>query len=66
MPEHVVAGPISEGKLVPLMIEDDASPRDALTIYAAHRHDRVLGQAGRWLLATLQDRLSAELTGGLD
>ena len=66
MPEHVVASPISEGKLVALMIEDDASPRDALTIYAAHRRDRVLGQAGRWLLDTLQDRLSTELTGGLD
>ncbi len=50
MPEHLVAGPIAAGKLVPLKIVDDPAPRDALTIYAAHRRDHVLGPAGRWLL----------------
>lgn len=59
MPEHVVAAPIAAGQLVTLSIEDDPTPRDALTIYAAHRRDHIQGPAGRWLLDTLQSRLSA-------
>jgi DNA-binding transcriptional LysR family regulator len=58
MPEHLVAAPIAAGELVALKIVDDPAPRDALTIYAAHRRDHVLGPAGRWLLDTLQHRLS--------
>ncbi|MEM8590546.1 MAG: hypothetical protein AAGG65_21015 [Pseudomonadota bacterium] len=46
-------------KLVALHIEDDRTPGDALAIYAAHRRDRVLGPAGRWLLDALRQRLSA-------
>lgn len=57
MPEHLIAGPIAAGKLVPLPLDEDPTPRDGLTIYAAHRRDRALGPAGRWLLATLRQRL---------
>ncbi|WP_394831318.1 LysR family transcriptional regulator [Pendulispora rubella] len=59
MPEHIVAAPIASAQLVPLEISDDPTPRDALTIYAAHRRDHILGPAGRWLLDTLQSRLAA-------
>ena len=59
MPEHVVAAPLAAGQLMPLKIKDDPTPRDALTIYAAHRRDHILGPAGRWLLDTLQSRLAA-------
>lgn len=58
MPEHMVERSIGEGRLVRLSIDDDPSPRDALTIYAAHRRDRMLGPAGRWLLNELEERLS--------
>ena len=58
MPEHLVASPICEGKLVALTIEDDRTPREGLIIYAAHRRDRTLGPAGRWLLDRLRQRLA--------
>lgn len=58
MPEHLVAAPLAAGELVPLRIADDPTPRDALTIHAAHRRDKALGPAGRWLLETLQTRLA--------
>ena len=61
MPEHLVAVPIAEAKLALLRIEDDPTPTEGLTIYAAHRRDRVLGPAGRWLLHTLRQRLAVEL-----
>ena len=57
MPEHLVAKPLTEAKLVPLRIEDDPTPREGLTIYAAHRRDVALGPAGRWLLERLRQRL---------
>jgi DNA-binding transcriptional LysR family regulator len=59
MPEHLVAAPLAARKLVSLKIDDDPKPPDALTIYAAHRRDQRVGPAGRWLLDTLQSRLSA-------
>jgi DNA-binding transcriptional LysR family regulator len=59
MPEHLITEPLTAGRLVPLQIDDDPTPRDGLTIYAAHRRDRALGPAGRWLLDTLRRRLSA-------
>lgn len=58
MPEHLITEPVTTGRLVPLQIDDDPTPRDGLTIYAAHRRDRALGPAGRWLLDTLRRRLS--------
>ena len=58
MPWHLVATPIAEAKLVLLKIEDDPTPSDGLVIYAAHRRDRALGLAGRWLLARLRQRLA--------
>lgn len=58
MPEHIVAAQIAAKKLVRLRIEDDPAPRDALTIYAAHRRDQLLGPAGCWLLDTLKARLA--------
>ena len=58
MPEHLVAAPIAEAKLVALKIEDDQTPLEGPTIYAAHQRNRVLGPAGRWLLDTLRPRLA--------
>ena len=58
MPEHLVSAAIAEAKLVALEIEDDPTPADGLMIYAAHRRDRALGLAGRWLLDRLRQRLA--------
>lgn len=58
MPDHLIAGPLAEARLVLLPIEDDPTPAEGLTIYAAHRRDRALGPAGRWLLDTLRERLA--------
>jgi DNA-binding transcriptional LysR family regulator len=58
MPGHLVAGAIADGQLVPFGIEDDPTPHEGLTIYAAHRRDRTLGPAGRWLLDELRVRTS--------
>ena len=60
MPEHLIAAPLAETKLVPLRIEDDPTPGEALTIYAAHRRDVALGPGGRWLLDRLRQRLAIE------
>ena len=60
MPDHLVAAPVAEGHLVALQIEDDPAPGDGLVIYAAHRRDRALGPAGRWLLDTLLRRLALD------
>ena len=57
MPEHLVAEHLAAGRLVPLPIDEDPTPRDGLTIHAAHRRDRALGPAGRWLLDDLRQRL---------
>ena len=57
MPEHLVATALAETKLVLLRIEDDPTPSEGLTIYAAHRRDVALGPAGRWLLDELRRRL---------
>ena len=57
MPEHLVAHAIAQGRLVWLDVEDDPTPQDGLPIYAAHRRDRLLGTAGRWLLDDLRQRL---------
>lgn len=59
MPEHLVAPYLTEGRLVPLLIEDDpARASGALMVYAAHMRDRPLGRAGAWLLADLRARLA--------
>ncbi len=63
MPEHLIAEPKVAGRLVPIDIIDDSVPRDGLTIYAAHRRDRALGPAGRWLLAELRRHLPGEVAG---
>jgi len=59
MPEHVVADLLAAKKLVRLRIDGDPTPRDPLTIYAAHRRDDSLGPAGRWLLDVLQGQLGS-------
>jgi DNA-binding transcriptional LysR family regulator len=59
MPEHLVAAPLADRKLVAIEIEEDPTPERGLTIYAAHRRDRALGPAGRWLLDALRLRLGA-------
>jgi DNA-binding transcriptional LysR family regulator len=59
MPEHVVAAPLKAGLLKALAIKDDPTPRDGLTIYAAHQRGRALGPAGRWLLDELRRRVGA-------
>lgn len=58
MPEHLIAAPLAAGQLQLLDLADDPTPRDGLTIYAAHRRDRALGPAGRWLLDDLTQRLA--------
>ncbi len=57
MPDHLVSGLIASGVLVALHIEHDPTPREGLTIYAAHQRSRTLGRAGRWLLEDLRHRL---------
>jgi DNA-binding transcriptional LysR family regulator len=59
MPEHLVAGAIAAGQLKVIEVQNDPTPREGLTIYAAHRRDRLLGPAGRWLLDDLKQRLGA-------
>jgi DNA-binding transcriptional LysR family regulator len=59
MPEHLIADAVAAGQLKPIKIQDDPTPREGLTIYAAHRRDRAPGPAGRWLLNELKQRLSA-------
>jgi DNA-binding transcriptional LysR family regulator len=49
---------IAIGSLVALHIEHDPTPREGLTIYAAHQRSRTLGPAERWLLDDLRRRLS--------
>lgn len=58
MPDHLVTDAIGAGTLVPVSVADDPTPSDGLTIYAAHRRDRALGPAGRWLLERLRLDLS--------
>ncbi|MCA3808114.1 MAG: LysR family transcriptional regulator, partial [Burkholderia sp.] len=57
MPGHLVSDAIAAGHLMRIEIEDDPTPREGLTIYAAHRRDQALGVAGRWLLDKLKRRL---------
>ena len=57
MPEHLVATSIAAGALTVIEIHDDPTPPEGLTIYAAHRRDRALGVAGRWLLDELRRNL---------
>lgn len=59
MPLHLVAGLIASGDLVALQIENDPTPKEGLTIYAAHKRNRTLGPAGRWLLDDLMNRLQS-------
>ena len=54
---HLVTELIENGRLVALQIEDDPTPVEGLTIYAAHKRSRSLGPAGRWLLDDLTSRL---------
>ncbi|HSI48626.1 MAG TPA: LysR family transcriptional regulator [Ideonella sp.] len=57
MPEHLVASLIAAGQLKALQLQDDPTPPEGLVIHAAHRRDRALGPAARWLLEVLQQRL---------
>ena len=57
MPDHVVSGLIAAGSLVAIEVENDPTPGEGLMIYAAHKRSRTLGQAGRWLLDDLRQRL---------
>jgi DNA-binding transcriptional LysR family regulator len=59
MPEHLISESVESGQLKVIQIQDDPTPREGLTIYAAHKRDRALGPAGRWLLDELKQRLSA-------
>lgn len=59
MPEPLVAPHVAEGRLVPLVIEDDpARSFGRLAIYAAHMRDHTPGRAGAWLLADLRTRFT--------
>ncbi len=59
MPDHLVAKSIATGVLTAIEIDEDPTPPEGLTIYAAHRRDRALGVAGRWLLDELRRNLVA-------
>ena len=48
---------IAVGALTAIEIHEDPTPPEGLTIYAAHRRDRALGVAGRWLLDELRRNL---------
>jgi DNA-binding transcriptional LysR family regulator len=58
MPEHLVAEPLRAGALQAIEVQDDPTPREGLTIYAAHQRGQVLGPAGRWLLEDLKRQLT--------
>ena len=58
MPDHLVSPFIAAGRLIALTIEDDPTPHEGLTVYAAHQKTRTLGPAGRWLLDDLRRRLT--------
>lgn len=58
VPDHLVAPLIASGKLVALGIQDDRTPGEGIVIHAAHRRDRALEPAGRWLLDRLRRRLA--------
>ena len=66
MPEHLVADAVGQGQLTWIEIEEDPTPPEGLIIYAAHRRDRLLGPAGRWLLNDLRQRLASNLAHSLD
>ena len=57
MPEHLIAEDLARGRLVPLRLADDPTLDGELSIYAAHRRDRVPGPAGRWLLDQMREHL---------
>ncbi|NHZ65232.1 LysR family transcriptional regulator [Massilia genomosp. 1] len=59
MPAHLIAGPVAAGQLHAFQIIDDPTPREGLTMYAAHMRKRALGPAGRWLLDHLREGLAA-------
>jgi DNA-binding transcriptional LysR family regulator len=58
MPEHLVTDQLKTGQLKAIEIQDDPTPRDGLTIYAAHKRNRAPGPAGLWLLEELKQRLT--------
>jgi DNA-binding transcriptional LysR family regulator len=59
MPEHLVKELLANGQLKAIEIQDDPTPSDGLTIYAAHKRDHSLGPASRWLLNELRRALSS-------
>ncbi|MEM9011414.1 MAG: LysR substrate-binding domain-containing protein [Pseudomonadota bacterium] len=61
MPEHLVAAPLADGRLITLEVEAETASTDLLTIYAAHRRDRALGPAGRCLLEDLMQRVRPDV-----
>ncbi|HEY1394542.1 LysR family transcriptional regulator [Roseateles sp.] len=58
MPEHLIAEPLASGQLKTFRIHEDPTPKEGLTIYAAHARDREPGVAGKWLLEELKRRAS--------
>lgn len=56
MPEHLIAEPLASGQLKTFRIHEDPTPKEGLTIYAAHARDREPGVAGKWLLEELKRR----------
>jgi DNA-binding transcriptional LysR family regulator len=59
MPEHLVMELLKTARLKTIVIQDDPTPREGLTIYAAHKRDFAPGPAGRWLLEELRRRLAS-------
>jgi DNA-binding transcriptional LysR family regulator len=64
MPLHLVEASLASGRLVKLVLAEDATPSEGLTILAAHLRDREPGRAGRWLLDDLRSRLGEATLSG--
>ena len=60
MPLHLVDDALASGRLVRIIVADDATPPEGLTIHAAHLRRHEPGRAGRGLLDDLRARLAGD------
>ena len=57
MPEHMVRGPVADGRLRVLVLDGDDDRDFSFAIHVVHPHDRPPGPAGRWLVRDLRERM---------
>jgi len=55
MPAHLVQPLVNSGQLAQLELEEPALLLDRIPMYGAHRRDRRLGPAGKWLIGRLSE-----------